>query len=173
MNSCFHACINPKFSVSPYFTSRQRQLFRSYWRTSKVSLYKANDSKAVTSQVFFPGIIPWLHLKDKLAIGVPVGAVELKVTFHQNIENYWGGCRGVYFSIERGVNLLMKEICFGDNFQGERMIGLLLLLILLAYMYNLWSANDFCLIYFLQVMQLHLSCVQLKNGYGLKLEPSG
>ena len=50
------------------------------------------------------------------------------------------------------------------------MIGFLLLL---AYMYNLWSANDFCLISFLQVMQLHLSCVQLKNGYGLKLEPSG
>ena len=64
---------------------------------SKVSLYKANDSKAVTSQVFFPGIIPWLHLKDKLAIGVPVGAVELKVTFHQNIK-ISGVVAGVYIS---------------------------------------------------------------------------
>ena len=81
--------------------------------------------------------------------------------------------QGNYSRAEWGINQLLKEICFGDNIQGERMIGLLLLLILLAYMYNLWSANDFCLISFLQVMQLHLSCVQLKNGYGLKLEPSG
>ena len=78
--------------------------------------------------------------------------------------------QGNYSHVERGINQLLKEICFGDNIQGERMIGFLLLL---AYMYNLWSANDFCLISFLQVMQLHLSCVQLKNGYGLKLEPSG
>ena len=78
--------------------------------------------------------------------------------------------QGNYSHVERGINQLLKEICFGDNVQGERMIGFLLLL---AYMYNLWSANDFCLISFLQVMQLPLSCVQLKNGYGLKLEPSG
>ena len=81
-------------------------------------------------------------------------------------------CSRNYSRVERGINQLLKEIYFGDNIQGERMIGLLLLLILLAYMYNLWSANDFCLISFLQVMQLPLPCVQLKNGNGSKLEPS-
>ena len=53
--------------------------------------------------------------------------------------------QGNYSHVERGINQLLKEICFGDNIQGERMIGFLLLL---AYMYNLWSANDFCLISF-------------------------
>ena len=40
------------------------------------------------------------------------------------------------------------------------------------HMYNLWWANDFCLISLLQVMQLLLPCVQLKNGNCSKLEPS-
>ena len=45
--------------------------------------------------------------------------------------------QGNYSRVERGKG---KVICFVDNIQGERMIGFLLLL---AYMYNLWSANYF------------------------------